>query len=66
MGLFVRATKGKTTVHMPCPGAAETEIHIGDIHKKLEYKSPREDAESCKEQLERHGWTDVKIMGSDA
>lgn len=61
---FVQATKGNTTIKMPCRGVRETTIEIGPIKKRIKAQAAAQEAANCKAQLIKHGWTNVKIIRS--
>lgn len=63
---FVRAKRGTTELDMPISDQRSTEVHIGDIHKTIPFKSAREVAYACKDTLIAQGWENVRVVRVDS
>lgn len=63
---YVRAQRGKTELNLPIHDQRSTEINIGSIGKAIPFKSARDVAFACKDNLIKHGWLNARVVRVDS
>jgi hypothetical protein len=63
---FVRAERGKTELNLPITDQRSTTVETGSVVKAISFKSARDVAYACKENLINQGWKNVRVVRVDS